>query len=74
MSIGGQNLALAGPRESAVEKGAIVVFEVDSLDTAASAIASAGGRVLSQRDMGDHGRTLTFADPSGNICQLFQRA
>jgi hypothetical protein len=26
------------------------------------------------RDMGAHGRSLTFRDPDGNLVQLFQRA
>jgi predicted enzyme related to lactoylglutathione lyase len=39
-----------------------------------SAEEAAGGTVLDRRDMGDHGRTLTFVDSEGNVAQLFQRA
>lgn len=74
MSAGGSSLALASPREAAVESGAVIVFEVDDMAAAERAIETAGGRLLAARDMGSHGRTRTFADPSGNISQLFQRA
>jgi predicted enzyme related to lactoylglutathione lyase len=40
----------------------------------ATQIAAAGGEVLGTRDMGSHGRTLTFRDPVGNIAQLYERA
>lgn len=73
LSFGGHSLALAGAREAAVEQGGVVVFEVDDIMGAAEAIAAAGGRVIGERDMGLHGRTLTFTDPSGNVSQLFQR-
>lgn len=74
MSAGGSGLALAGPRESAVECGAVIVFEVNDIAAAEQAVEAAGGKLLAARDMGAHGRTRTFADPSGNVSQLFQRA
>lgn len=74
LAVAGANLALAGPRESATTAGAVTVYEVDDLDNHAAAIEAAGGTIVTTRDMGSHGRTLTFADPSGNISQLFQRA
>ena len=74
LSVAGANLALAGPRESAVLQGAVTVFEVDDIDAHAVAINEAGGKIEDRRDMGSHGRTLTFSDPSGNVAQLFQRA
>ena len=30
--------------------------------------------IVDRRDMGGHGRTLTFVDSEGNVAQLFQRA
>lgn len=74
LAIAGSNLALAGPRESAAPQGAVVVYEVDDIAAHETAIVAAGGTIISQCDMGSHGRTLGFADPSGNIGQLFQRA
>lgn len=53
--------------------GALSVFEVDDLDTHAAAIAEFGGQVLDVRDMGSHGRVLTFRDPEGNVAQLLSR-
>ncbi len=56
------------------QAGAVPVFEVDSLDGHAAAIIKHGGRILSDRDMGDHGHVVTFCDPGGNVSQLLQRA
>ncbi|MBO21916.1 MAG: glyoxalase [Rhodospirillaceae bacterium] len=74
LKAGGVNFALSSADEApdgAV--GATVVFEVPDA-AAAAAIAAAGGEVLGERDMGDHGKTLTFRDPDGNLVQLFERA
>lgn len=72
---GGVNFAMASEDEaphSAV--GATVVFEVDDIDAMSTSIVSSGGKLLGERDMGDHGKTLTFRDPDGNLVQLYQRA
>lgn len=72
---GGQNFSLSSPEEAPVDAaGGAVVFEVDDLEAAADRIAAAGGEVLGRRDMGSHGRTLTFRDPAGNLAQLFARS
>jgi predicted enzyme related to lactoylglutathione lyase len=72
---GGQNFSLSSPEEAPVDAaGGVVVFEVDDLEAAADRIAAAGGEVLGRRDMGSHGRTLTFRDPAGNLAQLFARS
>ena len=55
-------------------RGPVLVFESDDLDADADAIGRHGGQVLSRRDMGAHGRTLTARDPSGTVFQLFGRA
>ncbi len=72
---GGVNFAMASNEEapeSAV--GATIVFEVDDIDSTAGALRAAGAEILGIRDMGDHGRTLSFRDPDGNLVQLYQRA
>ncbi|CAN0553768.1 MAG: VOC family protein [Alphaproteobacteria bacterium] len=72
---GGVNFAMASDDEApdgAV--GATVVFEVDDIATMSAAIEAAGGEIFGTRDMGDHGKTLTFRDPDGNLVQLYQRA
>jgi predicted enzyme related to lactoylglutathione lyase len=75
LDAGGSNFALSSLEEAAKgAKGAVVVFEVDGLEEMATQIAAAGGEVLGTRDMGSHGRTLTFRDPVGNIAQLYERA
>lgn len=74
LSIGGGNFALASPAEAgAGDKGATVTFEADDPDAAAADIERLGGRVLGRRDMGSHGRTVTCADPEGNVFQLFAK-
>ena len=54
--------------------GATVVFEVGDIAAMTDAIRAAGGDILGERDMADHGKTLTFRDPDGNLVQLYQRA
>jgi len=71
----GARFALSSPGEAA--RGAVgstVVFEVDDLSAAKSAVVAAGGAVLEERDMGGHGKTATFRDPDGHLGQLFVRA
>ncbi|MGH2588778.1 MAG: VOC family protein [Dehalococcoidia bacterium] len=72
---GGTNFSLSAPEEAAQgAQGAVVIFEVDDLDTVQGRLAERGASVLDTRDMGAHGRSLTFRDPDGNLVQLFQRA
>jgi predicted enzyme related to lactoylglutathione lyase len=72
---GGVNFSLSSPDEAAPNAhGAVVIFEVDDLDAMAARLASAGVAAGDIRDMGAHGRSLTFTDPEGNVVQLFQRA
>jgi predicted enzyme related to lactoylglutathione lyase len=75
LKAGDVNFSLAAPEEAAAgATGAVVIFEVDDLDASAAALEAGGGAVLDQRDMGSHGRALTFRDPDGNLVQLFERA
>jgi len=72
---GGVNFSLSAPDEAATgARGAVVIFEVDDLDAARDRLVDARASVLETRDMGTHGRLLTFQDPDGNLVQLFQRA
>lgn len=71
----GATLALAGPREQPPEPaGPIVTLEVESLDTLRPRLAAAGTRIVAERDMGTHGRTLTVTDPDGNLVHLYEKA
>lgn len=75
LQAGDQAFAIASLAEGVPgQVGAVPVFEVDDLQAQAAAIVEQGGRVLSTRDMGDHGRVLTFSDPDGNVAQLLRRA
>ena len=75
LKAGEHAFAIASQAEGVPDQaGAVPVFEVDDLEAQATAIAEHGGRVLSTRDMGDHGHLLTFSDPEGNVAQLFSRA
>ncbi|MBX3566595.1 MAG: VOC family protein [Rhizobiaceae bacterium] len=67
--------ALAAPSEAHHSMaGAAIVFEVHDLEVLREAIAAAGGAVLGERDMGNHGVTLIVADPDGNVLHLWKRA
>jgi len=71
---GGTNFSLSSPEEAAEgAMGAVLIFEVDDIADAGITIEKNGGEVLGSRDMGDHGRVLSFRDPDGNLVQLFQR-
>lgn len=72
--VNGHNFAIAGPREAAVDHGAVLVFEVDDLEAACAKFQSLGGALVSTRDMGTHGRVATLTDPAGNTVQCFQPA
>jgi len=64
--------AISSREEAATaECSTVMVLEVADLAGAERQITALGGKVLSTRDMGAHGRTVTFADPAGNVCQLF---
>lgn len=73
--VNGANFSLSSPGEAPdVTAGGVVVFEVTDLDATGEAITTAGAEILGRRDMGSHGRALTFRDPAGNVVQLFERA
>ena len=68
-------VSAAGEGSATPGGGAVVVFEVDDLETAIGVLrghgVSAEGGVV---DMGPHGRYVTVRDPGGNPIQLFQRS
>lgn len=71
--VGGANFALSSPDESAVDRGAVAVFEVADVAEAEAAVVRSGGAILARRDMGSHGVVVTASDPDGNVFQLFGR-
>ncbi len=72
---GGVNFSLSSPDEAAEgARGGVVIFEVDDIEAARGRLVEHGATVLDSRDMGSHGRSLTFRDPDGNLVQLFERA
>lgn len=54
------------------EVRSLSVFEVQDLDATLLAVVRTGGRVVDERDMGNHGRTLTVADPAGISSSSFR--
>lgn len=54
-------------------RGGVAVLEVTELDAARGLLEAASAPVLSERDMGAHGRTLAFRDSEGNIAHLIER-
>lgn len=68
-------VAAAGEGAASPGGGAVVVFEVTSLEGAIDLLRSRGLAIESGPvDMGAHGRYVTVRDPSGNPVQLFQRS
>ena len=73
--VGQSNVSLACAEEAApAVSGLVMVFEMESFESAQTRITDAGGQVLGVRDMGNHGSVLTLRDPEGNVVQLFRRA
>jgi predicted enzyme related to lactoylglutathione lyase len=71
--VGGSNFALSSAGESAVDRGAVAVFEAADVAEAEAAVVRSGGTILARRDMGSHGLVVTASDPDGNVFQLFGR-
>tara|TARA_Y100000588_G_scaffold221900_1_gene235804 strand:- start:3744 stop:4052 length:309 start_codon:yes stop_codon:yes gene_type:complete len=71
---GESNFSLSSPDEGASDaSGGVIIFEVESIDQFSKKIEKSQGSIIEVRDMGDHGKVLTFKDPDENIVQLFQR-
>ena len=72
---GNSSLSVSSPEEAPEGVVAPVpVLEVVDIAAISAKITASGGTLLLERDMGDHGKTLAFAAPSGQVLQLFQRA
>ena len=72
----GSALCIADQTESAVppRSNAVVVFEVDNLDTALKRALDAGAEIVGQiRDMGDHGRVAQIRDIERNVIQFLEK-
>src|SRR5690606_7704265 len=54
-------------------EGAIVTFEVNSIDELTEKIEMNGGKIVSLSGQERCGRTLSLADPDGNILQLLEK-
>lgn len=68
-------LASASESASTPSGNAVLVFEVENLETALKAASEQGADVSDNiRDMGAHGRVAHFRDPQHNIVQLLQAA
>ncbi|MBR0797223.1 VOC family protein [Bradyrhizobium jicamae] len=70
-------LCIASPVESVSTPSlnAVLVLEVDNLETSLERARVHGAEVLGEiRDMGTHGRVAHFRDPQHNTIQLFQVA
>jgi len=73
--LGDGNFSLSSPDEAPEgAEGATVVFEVSDIESRKQMIVASGGSIVSERDMGSHGKTLAFTDPAGNVGQLLERA
>jgi predicted enzyme related to lactoylglutathione lyase len=69
------SFALSSSLEAAQgARGSVIVFDATDLALFTQRIERLGGRHLSSRDMGSHGRVATFADPENNLFQLHVRA
>tara|TARA_A100001037_G_scaffold111095_2_gene101436 strand:+ start:3004 stop:3351 length:348 start_codon:yes stop_codon:yes gene_type:complete len=72
---GNSSLSVSAPSEAPDGvTGAVPVLEVDDIAAVRERITQMGGTILDERDMGEHGRTLAFAAPNGNVLQLLERA
>jgi len=69
------SFALSSPSEAAPDaRGSVIVFDAADVALVTQRIERLGGRHLSSRDMGPHGRVTTFADPENNPFQIHVRS
>lgn len=74
-ALGDGSFSLSSPEEAPDgAKGGTVVFEVSDIELRKRMIVENGGVIVSERNMGSHGKTLAFTDPAGNVGQLLERA
>ncbi|WP_281242066.1 VOC family protein [Lentibacillus persicus] len=72
--VNGLTFALGGPKEvpEELKGGAVVTFEVENLNKSIKELQNKGVNISRVRDMGSHGSTCYFRDPSNNLVQLYQ--
>lgn len=71
-SVGNFNFALSSAEEAAPgAAGSVIVFEAAGLAGIRESVEGAGGKFVGERDMGSHGKVLTFTDPEGHPFQVF---
>jgi predicted enzyme related to lactoylglutathione lyase len=74
-SVGNSNFALSSAEEAAPgAAGSVIVFEAAGLDGIRESVEGAGGKFVGERDMGSHGKVLTFTDPEGHLFQVFSKS
>jgi predicted enzyme related to lactoylglutathione lyase len=74
LAVGDRRLAICNEAEGGwPAPAALPVFRVEDIDACRGMLESAGGEVLAERDMGDHGRSLTIKDPGGHVFHLLQK-
>lgn len=74
-SVGNSNFALSSAEEAAQgATGSVIVFEAAGLDGIRESVEGAGGKFVGERDMGSHGKVLTFTDPEGHPFQVFSKS
>ena len=72
-ALGASSFAVASSEEASPGAvGGTAVFEATE-EADHVRMVQAGAREIGERDMGGHGRTRTYADPAGNLLQLFWR-
>lgn len=73
--VGNINFALSSAEEAAPgAAGSVIVFEAAGLDGIRESVEGAGGKFVAERDMGSHGKVLTFTDPEGHPFQVFSKS
>lgn len=74
-SVAHTNFALSSAEEAVPgAAGSVIVFEAAGLDGIRESVEGAGGKFVGERDMGSHGKVLTFTDPEGHPFQVFSKS
>ncbi|MFC2948046.1 VOC family protein [Virgibacillus sediminis] len=73
--VGDVTFALGGTEEvpEKLEAGGVVTFEVENIAAMKKRVEQDGIQVSDVREMGSHGYTCYFHDPSNNMVQLYEK-
>lgn len=75
MSAGKIDFAISSPQEAfPCTEGVVLVFSVQDITSAKTQIINAGGKVVHERSMGEHGNVCTCCDIEGNQFQIHAKA